>query len=85
MGIPFIPLKGKRRLFDCSQTGALEIHHAVDDAVVSIEYSRNLSKLLDGTQLIHTLYEYPNGGHNIEGTSFTTAMQRTVEFYKKYL
>lgn len=66
-------------------TGALNIHHAVDDAVVSIEYSRNLMKLLDATTVEHALYEYPGGGHNISGAYFTTAMQRTVEFFKRHL
>ena len=65
--------------------GAIEIHHAVDDSVVSIEYSRNLMKLLDVTSVPHQLYEYSNGGHNISGTSFSPAMSRTVEFFKKKL
>lgn len=66
-------------------TGALQIHHAVDDTVVSIEYSRNLAKLLDATTAAHTLFEYPSGGHNLSGTSFITAMNRTVEFFRKNL
>jgi dipeptidyl aminopeptidase/acylaminoacyl peptidase len=65
--------------------GALEIHHAVDDDVVSIEYSRNLMNLLDKTQVSHELFEYPTGGHNITGSSYNTAMQRTVEFFKAHL
>lgn len=65
--------------------GAVEIHHAVDDAVVSVEYSRNLMKLLDATSVSHSLYEYESGGHNLTGSSFSTAMQRTVEFFKKHL
>ncbi len=65
--------------------GALEIHHAVDDDVVNIGYSRDLMKLLDKTSVPHELFEYPSGGHNIEGPSFVSAMQRTVDFYKKHL
>ncbi len=65
--------------------GALQIHHAVDDIVVSIEYSRNLMKLLDATSVDHALYEYPVGGHNITGSNFTIAMARTVEFYASRL
>lgn len=65
--------------------GAIALHHAVDDATVNVEYSRNLDKLLDETSVPHELYEYPSGGHNIQGGSFTQAMQRTVDFYKKYL
>lgn len=65
--------------------GAIEIHHAVDDAVVNIEYSRNLMKLLDNTTVVHELYEYAGGGHNISGSYFTTAMERTAEFFNKHL
>ncbi len=65
--------------------GALSLHHAVDDTVVSIEYSRNLKTLLDQTSVPHELFEYANGGHNITGSGWVSAMQRTVEFYKKYL
>ncbi len=66
-------------------SGAIQINHAVDDDVVSIEYSRNLMKILDETEIVHELKEYPSGGHNINGTSFTPAMQNTVEFFDKYL
>jgi uncharacterized protein len=65
--------------------GGIQLHHAVDDTVVSINYSRNLNKILDSTSIEHQLFEYPSGGHNITGSSFNSAMQRTVEFYKKHL
>ena len=65
--------------------GAIEIHHAVDDSVVNIGYSRDLITLLDKTQVPHQLYEYATGGHNIEGSSFNLAIQRTSDFYKKHL
>ena len=65
--------------------GALEIHHAIDDGVVGIEYSRNLMSILDKTNIPHTLYEYPTGGHNISGQSFSQAMMRTVDFFKENL
>jgi uncharacterized protein len=65
------------------KTGAIELHHAIDDNVVRIDYSRNLMKVLDGSEIKHQLYEYKTGGHNISGTSFNTAMQRTVDFLKE--
>lgn len=65
--------------------GALQLHHAVDDDVVNVEYSRNLDKLLDTTAVVHEFFEYSSGGHNIAGASFNQAMERTVAFYKKYL
>lgn len=64
-------------------TTKLQLHHAVDDDVVDVEYSRNLDKVLDETSIEHQLFEYPNGGHNISGSSFSKAMQQTVEFFKK--
>lgn len=66
--------------------GAVEVHHAVDDDVVTVKYSRNLMKYLDETSIHHKLYEYETGGHNIsEPSSFSEAMKRTVDFYKEYL
>lgn len=65
--------------------GAIELHHAIDDSVVNIGYSRGLMKLLDATSVPHELFEYPSGGHNIDNVNFTIAMQRTIDFFKKYL
>lgn len=65
--------------------GVIEIHHAEDDTVVSIGYSLDLIALLDKTHVPHQFYTYPTGGHNISGDSFDLAMQRTVDFFKKYL
>lgn len=65
--------------------GAVSLNHAVDDNVVSIEYSRNLMRLLDTTSIPHELHEYPSGGHNLTGFTFTETMNRSVEFLDKYL
>jgi dienelactone hydrolase len=65
--------------------GAIEVHQAVDDDVVNIGYSRDLKSILDKTVVSHEFYEYPTGGHNITDPSFEVAMQRTVDFYNKYL
>lgn len=65
--------------------GALQLHHAVDDSVVNVNYSRDLDVRLDSTQVVHEVFEYQHGGHNIENPSFTTAMQRSVEFFQQQL
>ncbi len=65
--------------------GALQIDHAVNDEVVSIEYSRNLAKLIPQTGLKFELKEYPSGGHNITGSSFNLAIQNTITFFKEHL
>ena len=65
--------------------GAVQLNHAVDDDVVSVEYSRRLDQILDQTSIPHEFNEFPSGGHNITNPSFTPAMQKTVDFFKKYL
>ena len=65
--------------------GAVQVNHAVNDNVVSLDYSRNLMSVLDNSEIVHKLNEYPSGGHNLEGASFTQAMQETVDFFTKYL
>lgn len=65
--------------------GAVQVHHAVDDAVVNVEYSRGLMEVLDGTNIPHELFEYAGGGHNITGVSFTQAMEASVEFFRENL
>jgi dipeptidyl aminopeptidase/acylaminoacyl peptidase len=64
-----------------SVQGQIQVHHAVDDQVVSIDYSRNLMQILDKTSIPHQLFEYVTGGHNLTGPSFSTAMERTSQFF----
>lgn len=66
-------------------TSAIQIHHAVNDTVVNIEYSRGLSALLEQHGVTHEFYEYPSGGHDIEGASFNQAMQRSADWFSRYL
>ncbi|OGG03542.1 hypothetical protein A2W14_03075 [Candidatus Gottesmanbacteria bacterium RBG_16_37_8] len=65
--------------------GALMLNHAIDDNVVNIGYSRDLIELLNKAQVLSELKEYPSGGHNLTGVSFTNAMQNTVEFFRSHL
>lgn len=60
---------------------AIQLHHAENDTVVTIGYSRNLAKLLEAAGVTHQLFEYDGGGHNIESPYFSSAMERTVEFF----
>lgn len=65
--------------------GAIQLHHAADDDVVNVAYSRDLKEILSKTSIKHEYFEYPSGGHNISDINFNEAMRRTVEFYKTYL
>jgi dipeptidyl aminopeptidase/acylaminoacyl peptidase len=65
--------------------GAIQIHHAEDDDVVNIGYSRDLADVLKAAGVQYDLETYPTGGHNIQGSSFSLAMQRTIAFFKQHL
>lgn len=64
---------------------AIQLHHAIDDNVVNIGYSKDLDRLLTDAGVTHELHEYPSGGHNISGSAFNEAMGNTVEFFRTHL
>jgi Cu+-exporting ATPase len=63
----------------------IQLHHAVNDNVVNVGYSRELVEAFKSNSLDYEYYEYDGGGHNIESPYFEIAMERTVEFFHKYL
>ncbi len=65
--------------------GAIQLHHATNDDVVSVKYSQNLAPLLENMGVRNEYHEYNAGGHNISNPSFSQAMQSTVEFFKREL
>lgn len=58
-----------------------QIHHAENDSVVAIEYSDGLSQVFDEANIPHDYFRYSQGGHNISGSVFSIAMQRTADFF----
>jgi len=66
-------------------TSPVQLHHAVNDDVVNIGYSVDLAAALAAGGKVYEFYPYEGGGHNIESPFFETAMQRTVQFFQKYL
>jgi dipeptidyl aminopeptidase/acylaminoacyl peptidase len=63
----------------------LQIHHAVDDPVVSITYSYDLVRVLQDNDKTYEFYPYDGGGHNISSPYFEPAMQRTIAFFRANL
>jgi len=63
----------------------VQIHHADDDLVVNIGYSKDLVDVLKTNSKKYEFYEYESGGHNITSPYFETAMERTVKFFKMTL
>lgn len=65
--------------------GSIQLHHATNDNVVNIEYSRNLFNLLEQNNVNSEIYEYQQGGHNLVSPTFSNAMDRTVDFFNSQL
>ena len=63
----------------------LQLHHAINDDVVNVGYSRDLAGVLAEHNKLHEFYEYAGGGHNIDSPYFEEAMLRTVAFFQKHL
>ena len=63
----------------------IQLHHAINDAVVNIGYARDLSEVLEENNKEYKLLEYEGGGHNIDSPYFESAMQGTVEFFNSEL
>ena len=63
----------------------VQLHHAIDDDVVNIGYSYDLSAILATNGKYHELYEYDGGGHNISSPFFEEAMRRTILFFQTHL
>jgi dipeptidyl aminopeptidase/acylaminoacyl peptidase len=63
----------------------IQLHHAIDDDTVTVNYSRELSYALANGGHTYEYYEYDNGGHNIAAPSFDLAMERTIAFFQAYL
>lgn len=65
-------------------SGPLQLHHGTFDASVPLEFSEKLYDQLKARGKEAELYTYPGDDHNITA-NFGTAMQRSVEFFDKYL
>ena len=65
-------------------SGPLELHHGTADEDVPIEFSIRLAELARQQGKIANLYTYEGDNHNIS-KYFTTAMNRTIEFFDIYL
>ena len=65
-------------------SGPLQLHHGTADGSVPVEFSEKLAEQLKDSGRTVELYTYPGDDHNISA-SFNNAMQRSIEFFNKYL
>ena len=65
-------------------SGPIQLHHGTADEDVPLEFSELLYyQMLDANQYVE-LYKYEGDNHNISNY-FGLAMQRTIEFFDRYL
>ena len=65
-------------------SGPIQLHHGTADEDVPLEFSELLFyQMMDASQYVE-LYKYDGDNHNISNY-FSTAMQRTIEFFDRYV
>jgi dipeptidyl aminopeptidase/acylaminoacyl peptidase len=65
-------------------SGPLQVHHDVGDSEVPVKFSEDLYQEVLAVGKTVEYYEYPGDDHNL-ANYFSLAMQRTIEFFDKYL
>ena len=65
-------------------SGPLQLHHGTADEDVPLAFSESLYQAMQKAGKEVEFYTYPNNDHNIS-QAFSTAMQRTVEFFDRFL
>lgn len=66
-------------------SGPIQLHHGTADDDVPILFSERLNEALQNAGKEVEFYSYPDADHNISGASFNLAMQRSLEFFNRYL
>lgn len=65
-------------------SGPIQLHHGTGDTSVPVEFSRKLDEQLKAAGKTSELFVYEGDDHNLS-QSFGTAMNRSVEFFDRYL
>jgi dipeptidyl aminopeptidase/acylaminoacyl peptidase len=65
-------------------SGPLQLHHGTSDTSVPAEFSETLYQQVQEAGGVVELYIYPGADHNLSAP-FAVAMQRTIEFFDRYL
>ena len=66
-------------------SGPVQLHHARYDPSVPVELSIAFAQYMEDADKPVELYIYNSHDHNIGDPHFKQAMQRTADFYKKYM
>lgn len=63
----------------------IQLHVGEKDEEVPTKFSEDLHNNLLSLKKISEYYNYPNGDHNIVNPNYHSAMERTIEFFDRYL
>lgn len=63
----------------------IQLHTGGNDEEVPVAFSANLKDKLVNLGKTVEYYNYPGGNHNISSPNFNLAMQRSIDFFDKYL
>lgn len=63
----------------------VSIHHGDADTIVPVEWSQELCSLLGGLGKVVECFYYEDEGHNLFGWDEYLLMQRSIEFFGRYL
>lgn len=65
-------------------SGPIQLHHGTADSSVPVEFSETLKEQLEAAGQPVDLYTYDGDNHNIS-VNFTTAMQRSIQFFDEHV
>jgi dipeptidyl aminopeptidase/acylaminoacyl peptidase len=65
-------------------SGPIQLHHSTGDHSVPFEFSQTLNQQIQAASKTVEFYSYPGDDHNI-ANSFGIAMQRSIQFFDKYV
>ncbi len=63
----------------------IQLHTGGSDEEIPVAFSLSLRGKLEQAGKTVEYYNYPGGDHNISSPNFEPAMQRTIEFFNRYL
>jgi len=66
-------------------TAPIQLHTGGSDEEVPVAFSQNLKEKLEKAGKTVEYYNYPLGDHNISSPNFELAMQRSIDFFNRYL
>lgn len=66
-------------------TAPVQLHHGLSDETVPYQLSEKYQEHLKKAGKSVELFEYPGADHDISDPNFGVAMQRSIEFFDKYL